>query len=349
MQVDVAVWAVSVSTRDGGGLRAQAFIKALQRLGIEVNIVGLGSTGPSTDRRASSFHRLKRVLFPVPLRFPVGRELARTTAPANHRLSLMSASHRWALAALESRWLDYPDLWSEFAALDAKHKNPLVAGGPLLQSALWRQREKREAARADVVTTASWLDSRGLKGAHWLPTPVMSRKELQIPRTNPRTLRTAGMLANFLYPPNQDAYQYLVSTWLPALRTSGIHVAVAGIGSHMLSPAPGVSLLGPVDSVNEFYHRVELVLAPIRLGGGMKVKVVEALAHGTPVLATGHATAGLPPRLANACIQWRDGLDSEGLMPGDPRSDQAVFEALDAYTHEAFDDCVGRLYEGAAE
>jgi hypothetical protein len=47
-----------------------------------------------------------------------------------------------------------------------------------------------------------------------------------------------------------------------------------------------------VGSVGEFYSQVGLALAPVRTGGGIKVKIVEALAFGRPVLATAFALEG---------------------------------------------------------
>lgn len=52
--------------------------------------------------------------------------------------------------------------------------------------------------------------------------------------------------------------------------------------------------LGPVREPQEFYRAVECVLNPMTGGTGLKVKTVEALAFGLPVLGTRDAFAGLP-------------------------------------------------------
>src|SRR5215207_6406248 len=53
-------------------------------------------------------------------------------------------------------------------------------------------------------------------------------------------------------------------------------------------------LLGPVPEAADFYRAVECVLNPMTGGTGLKIKTVEALAAGLPVLGTHDAFAGLP-------------------------------------------------------
>jgi polysaccharide biosynthesis protein PslH len=56
----------------------------------------------------------------------------------------------------------------------------------------------------------------------------------------------------------------------------------------------GPVLLDPLPDAAEFYRAVGCVLAPTTGGTGLKIKAVEALMHGWPVLGTAHAFAGLP-------------------------------------------------------
>jgi hypothetical protein len=53
-------------------------------------------------------------------------------------------------------------------------------------------------------------------------------------------------------------------------------------------------VLGPVREAEDFYRAVECVLNPMAGGTGLKIKTVEALAAGLPVLGTRDAFAGLP-------------------------------------------------------
>ena len=60
--------------------------------------------------------------------------------------------------------------------------------------------------------------------------------------------------------------------------------------------------MGLVDDVADFYGQVEVVLSPIRFGAGLKIKVLEAIAHGRPVLATEHSVAGFPEEIRDFVI-----------------------------------------------
>ena len=111
-----------------------------------------------------------------------------------------------------------------------------------------------------------------------------------------------------------------------------------------------VEVLGPVDEVATFYDRVDVVLAPIARGGGMKVKVVEAMMHGVPVVATRHAMEGLPRAIADECIDWETysagGTDHDfSARLRDPRVNPAVVDALENFTFDHFRDTFTRIWQ----
>ena len=56
-----------------------------------------------------------------------------------------------------------------------------------------------------------------------------------------------------------------------------------------------IDFLGPVDDVGEFYDAIDLVAAPIEHSTGQKIKVAEAIAYGSPIIATAHAFEGFTP------------------------------------------------------
>lgn len=140
------------------------------------------------------------------------------------------------------------------------------------------------------------------------------------------------MLANFDYPPNRDAYRRLVAEWLPVLTPAFDRVIVAGFGSDALPRSPHIDILGPISTVESFYRNVDAVLAPMERGGGMKVKVVEAMMHGIPVIASDHSTDGLPPAISAACIP----LNGPWQLGRDPREDTVIADELHHFTFESF-------------
>ena len=55
----------------------------------------------------------------------------------------------------------------------------------------------------------------------------------------------------------------------------------------------GISCLGFVEDVPTFYGGVDVVVAPIRFGGGIKIKVLEAMACGKAVVTTSIGAEGV--------------------------------------------------------
>jgi hypothetical protein len=68
-----------------------------------------------------------------------------------------------------------------------------------------------------------------------------------------------------------------------------------------LSLATTPLLLPQVPDPADFYEAVACVLNPMVPGTGLKIKTVEALAHGKPVLGTRHAFSGLPAEHPGHC------------------------------------------------
>ncbi|MBB6486713.1 glycosyltransferase [Rhizobium lusitanum] len=56
---------------------------------------------------------------------------------------------------------------------------------------------------------------------------------------------------------------------------------------------PGVKILGYVEKLSDFFNEVDIVIAPMLMGTGLKLKVIEALAHGKPLVGTSVAFEGL--------------------------------------------------------
>jgi len=198
-------------------------------------------------------------------------------------------------------WLDQADVWSAFLDQEIAARHGLARSTARLQRRHIRRQEISWIQRAKVVTAAGYSDAGLLsrisgRDIQWLPTVVQGG---EAPRPHGAPL-TAGFFANFAFWPNRDAFALLRDEWAPVLRNQGWRVLVAGIGSASLGQTPGVDVIGEVSHPRDFYSQIDLALAPIRLGGGIKVKVVEALLWGRPVIGTKQAVDGLSPELANA-------------------------------------------------
>lgn len=103
------------------------------------------------------------------------------------------------------------------------------------------------------------------------------------------------------YLPNRVAAGFLADEVVPALRRHGVNlpVVVAGanpgakLAGHL--EGAGVRLVADPDSTHDLIRDSVLVL-PLRLGGGSRLKVLEAFALGAPVVSTRKGVEGLDVR-----------------------------------------------------
>lgn len=104
---------------------------------------------------------------------------------------------------------------------------------------------------------------------------------------------------------NIDGIQWFLREVWPRIRAQlpDIRLTIAGTVCNRLGSMgrlPGVVLLGHVPELADLYRRADVVIAPLRVGSGLKIKLVEALAHGKSVVATTVAAQGLPHLLEDA-------------------------------------------------
>jgi glycosyltransferase involved in cell wall biosynthesis len=105
-------------------------------------------------------------------------------------------------------------------------------------------------------------------------------------------------VGGYVHPPNADAALSLMRSIMPLVRRQrpGLGLTLVGAGpTRMMQRAAGENdhITGPVASVAPYVDEAALLVLPIRLGGGMRVKLLEGLAAGKVVIASRLAAAGL--------------------------------------------------------
>ncbi len=170
------------------------------------------------------------------------------------------------------------------------------------EGAALAEKEREWLPRVSRVLVASEDDAASLATRYDLPNVVALGNAVEIPqappppsRIEPPELLFVGSLG---YYPNQDAVRFLLDEVLPALRERGVRLVVAGSGPPpslraRLASAPNATWVDSPDRVEPLYERARIVVAPLRAGGGTRLKVLEAFALGRPLVATGFAVSGL--------------------------------------------------------
>lgn len=175
--------------------------------------------------------------------------------------------------------------------------------GSALQRRAWEQFERRVMANMDAVVVVSDRDRDALVPlAGDTPivrigfvSPVPSEPFNSLGADDPAEVVFVG---NFAHPPNVDAAEWLVSEIFPRVRrrVPGVLLRIVGANatpSLLAARDEQIDVTGEVPDVQPFMDRASVIVVPLRLGAGMRVKVVEALAGGKAVVATPRAIEGL--------------------------------------------------------
>ena len=103
---------------------------------------------------------------------------------------------------------------------------------------------------------------------------------------------------NYLHAPNSDAALRLLGTIMPCVRAEHPEARLELVGEGPTEEmtqmsGDGVHITGAVPSLEPHLDAAAVVVVPIRIGGGIRVKVLEALAAGKAVVASPRAIEGL--------------------------------------------------------
>lgn len=141
----------------------------------------------------------------------------------------------------------------------------------------------RDAPQADVVA---------------VPTGMNSDRMAVLPP--PEDFRHLMLVGSMYYRPNVDAARFLAREIFPRIRARVPDARLFIIGAHpprsvrrLGERVAGLTVTGYVDSVRPYYERACLNLVPLRAGSGIRVKILESLAWGRPVVTTTLGCEGL--------------------------------------------------------
>ncbi|MGD9511388.1 MAG: glycosyltransferase [Geminicoccaceae bacterium] len=187
------------------------------------------------------------------------------------------------------------------------------------ESARWARFAADWAPRFDLVSFAAPGDAERVGrrlGLRAVCVPNAVRSPVVPPAPGPAGPFTLLFVGTMGYPPNLDAAFLLAREVLPALRRhspSPLRLVLVGGPAGALAPLagmPDVVVAGRVAELRPFYAASHVVLAPLRAGGGTRIKILEAMAHARPVVATPVGAEGLA---AEDGIHLLLGTDAEAL------------------------------------
>ena len=200
--------------------------------------------------------------------------------------------------------LDAHDVITKPAERSANKCRGIGKAPGYLKYRLVRALEIAIAGRFDMVFTRSENDKEYVLSM----APGLNVRVIPHPAGLDITDRKAGrekntilFLASYKYRKvNVDAALYFYRNVFPLIRTSvpEAKFVIAGYGppeelTAIQRDDPGVLVPGYVDDIDECYKKASVFVAPIMIGGGVIVKIIDAMAAGTPVVTTSYGNEGI--------------------------------------------------------
>ncbi|MCB0197866.1 MAG: glycosyltransferase, partial [Anaerolineae bacterium] len=100
--------------------------------------------------------------------------------------------------------------------------------------------------------------------------------------------------------PNIDAALWFGQHVLPLIQTARPQTTFAIVGQRpharldVLRDNPGITITGYVDDIRPYIAGATIYVVPLRVGGGTRLKIMEALAMGKPIVSTSVGAEGFP-------------------------------------------------------
>jgi glycosyltransferase involved in cell wall biosynthesis len=177
------------------------------------------------------------------------------------------------------------------------------------EAAMWAKAEAEAFARFaadwlpkfDLVFAASHSETRSLSvfGVRAMTVPNVAAARPVRPRRRGGRCYSIVFVGTMGYAPNVDAVLWFISRVWRRLERALAHrvrltIVGGGVGPDImrLKSQRGIKITGAVGDVGAYYRGADLAIAPLRAGGGTRIKIIEAAAHGIPVVATGFGAEG---------------------------------------------------------
>lgn len=191
-------------------------------------------------------------------------------------------------------------------------RHATVARNPITKAYMrqqWRRMERFEQAacrRCDQVIAVSSVDTAAMRSRYGITrvTDVPTGVDVQYftPSGNVNRLPLNLVFTGSMdWMPNDDAMTWFLTEILPHIHGTRPDVSVTVVGRSpsarlraIAAADARVEVTGRVDDVRPYLERGSIFIVPMRVGGGTRLKIFEAMAMGLPVVSTEIGAEGLP-------------------------------------------------------
>jgi sugar transferase (PEP-CTERM/EpsH1 system associated) len=186
-----------------------------------------------------------------------------------------------------------------------------VAENPFWKLLSWREYRAMERferdclKRANHVLTVSDHDrdifSKVIDPSRITVIPTGVDVEYFRPSPDREQLTTLVFSGAMDWMPNEDAMVYFIKRIWPRIRMQIPNASLCVVGRNpsralleLAASHQGIEITGIVEDIRPFVHRAAVYVVPLRIGGGTRLKIFEAMAMGKAVVSTTIGAEGLP-------------------------------------------------------
>jgi len=217
-------------------------------------------------------------------------------------------------------------LWQRMAEVSS---NPLIKLALRMEAARVKRYEQRIFQKADLIYATpadiqsfrkAGIDSEKFSNTYHLGNEaLLSLPNIEFDQTE-KSLIFMGTLS---WEPNIDGLLWFIEQVFPKIIKQDEKVKFYVLGKQsdkrlakISQHIPQIELCGFIEDIDEYLKRSRLFIVPLRFGSGMKVKVLEGMYRGLPMVTTEVGAEGLeveadqhllianePERFANSCLR----------------------------------------------
>ena len=308
--------------RAGGDVRARSILSSLEEMA-EVRVFRIPQrSGP--DALQQGRPRRFRAFLASAARWTLGARSARIdrllySRPADRPATKISGDVGWffkmpvflatrSLLEVDHVVVDHDDLDDRKAEGHARIHNSLLSRMRVRELRAVRRRVQR---LADVVVLCSELDASRSGAVRVVVVPNVVSMGRPI---DPREGDALVMIGNFEHAANLDGARWMIEDVLPLIRAKGWDGSLRMVGHRPqeVPHADGVRWMGYVEDLDAAFSGARASVVPIRFGSGTRVKVIDALVRGVPVVSTSLGVEGL--------FEGRDQMHGAVLIADDEKA-----------------------------
>lgn len=239
------------------------------------------------------------------------------------------------------------DLWSTAAS---KTKNPFFKLGLLWQGSLMHAFEKKLIQRASRVWSIASEDQKRFielypseeKKIDVIPVGLEFTEQQKL--ISEKTIEEIQLLflGKMDWGPNKDGLKWFLEEIWPKVTNKNLKLHLVGSGDSKwlndLKNQKGIQFHGFVKDIAPFYSESDYSIIPIRYGSGTRIKVIESISKGLPIISTemGVQGSGLNHFIkAESADEWVQILNQLDKNEGPVMAKKAYEELKDIYDYSA--------------